>query len=112
MLYNPAWRDPAPLTLPKLINWLERQPAAQEYNYVCPQSCLISSFLRAHGYPYAIVNSTFWRPRLLSQQQLSPLPPDIKRVAKEYPRTYSAALARARTALAEAKMTPAEEPVS
>lgn len=111
MLYNPAWCDPAPLTLPKLIAWLERQPAEQPYDFFCNGGCLIGKYLRSCGYDKVWVGGWEWRPDGVKDHKGSQyMDWRIQEVAVNRPATYGAALSRARTALADTKM--AEEPVS
>lgn len=110
MLYNPAWRDPAPLTLPKLIAWLERQPAARAYSFENVHGCALVQYLKFCGYPQSSVGGTWWREKPEADTQL--FSDEIGWIFAHNPWTYGAALSRARAALADAKMTPAEEPVS
>jgi hypothetical protein len=95
-------------TLDDLIAWLEKQPAAGEYNYVCTQSnadcpgCVLSQFFR-HFYGQDVVCGPT-TVRLRGQQDDTALPYGWNQIAvgknrdDDSPRewTYGAALERAR----------------
>lgn len=99
MLYDPQWETtvapvakPDIYALPTLIAWLERQPPEQTYKYYnCAGACLLDLYRVAHGlgvsssdeYCY-LAKKTGWG----------------RDIAADHPRTFGAALARAR-ALAE-----------
>jgi hypothetical protein len=94
MLYDPKWEvktKPDPFKLATLIGWLETQEQAKEYDYYnCEGACLLDRYLIAHKLPWGnhhytdLCNRTNW----------------CRDVAAVHPRTYGAALQRAR-ALAE-----------
>jgi hypothetical protein len=105
MLYNPNWRDPNPLTLEKLAAWLEMQDPNQTYDYNCGGRCLLALYVRAKGYPQAMMGGYEWWPEN-SMVQLE-LPKAMNDVAVgshifscslEY--SFGAALARCREAMA------------
>lgn len=111
MLYNPAWRDPAPLTLPKLIAWLERQPPDQAYNYACHGECLLATYAKKCGYPQAFFGGFQWYPDGIGPSL--DIPPDIAMLAASC-RTYGQALksARLKMAFTKAKMMLTKESAS
>lgn len=51
MLYNKEWEGSKdPLSLDSLIGWLEKQPAAADYEYESTHHCLLSQYFTAMGY--------------------------------------------------------------
>jgi hypothetical protein len=59
MLYDPKWEQKTadPFNLDTLIAWLEKQPAAKEYNYqnACGE-CLLGQYMAAHGISWSAEN--------------------------------------------------------
>lgn len=52
MLYDLKWdlqTQADPFTVEKMIAWLEKQPADEEYNPFIPSICLVGQFCSAHG---------------------------------------------------------------
>lgn len=91
MLYDPKWEVETkadPLTIPSLIAWLERQPAASTYDYHdCNGECLYGQYAASVGLSWkeAIDDSTdSFRTGV------------YRHVAAASPRTFGAALRRAR----------------
>lgn len=93
MLYNPKWDDP--LTLERLIAWLETQDQTTVYEYQNTRDCLLCRYLNASGQRGVSVGSNLvWRngePKFLSD--------GLDRVATRRPHTYGSALERAREEL-------------
>jgi hypothetical protein len=102
MLYNPNWDNPpaqsSPLTIDRLIAWLETQPPDEEYRYKESRECAICQMLRATGYPKATVGSEMvWLHGAGFDYVYLPSEMDAAVAAK--PHTFGAALARAREAI-------------
>lgn len=94
MLYDPKWEvqaKPDALSLESLIAWLETMPADMTYDWhSCEGECLIGLYLRAAGFEPHCAS------RYLRFQNM-----EIRYfVAATEPRTFGAALSRARKALA------------
>jgi len=81
MLYDKRWDAKIKLepTLANLINWLEQQPLNLEYPFVDSTRCLLAE---AFGFEASI--------------QATLMGSDLYEVARGWPRTYRAALKRAR----------------
>lgn len=99
MLYDKRWDKPEvkadPFSLETLIAWAEKQPAAKEYDYWCHR-CYLGQYFEAHGYKINMIGVgtvTF------SGQKTRNLPPHFNHIAMSEPRTFGAALERARAAL-------------
>jgi hypothetical protein len=87
MLYDPKWEQETkadPFSLASLIAWLEKQPAETEYSYIDPRFCVIGQWRKAMGAVDVVVSlwnapmNKFWA------------------IAISQPRTFGAALTRAR----------------
>ena len=95
MLYDPKWEVEVkadPFKLDTLIAWAERQPAEQEYDFWCNQ-CYLGQYFEAHGFQIKAIGTgtvTF------VGQDTVKLPPYFNMIAQAEPRTFGAALARAR----------------
>ena len=64
MLYNKDWEKPEvkadPYSFDNLIEWLEMQPAEEQYNYNDPMDCLLALWLKSKGKVRTdLVNSSF-----------------------------------------------------
>ena len=100
MLYDKRW-DAKPVTKPDvfslegLIAWLDTMPADRAYCYTDFGRCLAAQFCAFAGRGYK-VQSTF-----TPASSNEPFPLVLERIALEHPRTFSAALTRARKALAD-----------
>lgn len=95
MLYDPKWgtdQKADPFLFSNLIAWLERQPTSDEYPYSCARYCLHGLYFRDHGYSRIHVRK--------SQIDLDGTTYDLSKafitIAVKYPRTFGAALERAR----------------
>lgn len=97
MLYDPKWEQKTetkadPFSLQSLIAWLEKQPAAGEYNFLnCSGGCLYGLYMQSHG---------FLQESYLKQAK------DFRLLVFEYvampePWTFGAALERARKIAAQ-----------
>jgi hypothetical protein len=96
MLYDPKW-EIKPLTFSPdgLIEWLEKQPAAEVYDYHDCDTCLAAQFNAACGLEYYPPNPLlFWKFWTDFRYKLEWL-------ATDSPRTFGAALDRARKAFAK-----------
>jgi hypothetical protein len=105
MLYDPKWEVKAdPFSLPHFIAWLERQPPERMYDFHnCTGGCLIGQYIAS--FPDGQYIASFPRVgyvvaclRLFGTDSLGKPNQDI---AYEYPRTFGAALERARNLLSE-----------
>lgn len=101
MLYDKRWEKPEikadPLTLGSLIAWLETMPAKRKYDYMnCEGGCLYGLYMASHGIG--------WKESGASDPGRAPPERDrfcllvYRDVAEPSPRTFGAALARARAA--------------
>ena len=80
-------------TLDGLIAWLERQPGARRYNYCDTGGCLLYQYFTTRGVPIVSLNPYKWAvPN--GRHHDYPRARDV--VAIGYPRTFRAALKRAR----------------
>lgn len=101
MLYDPKWHQPPAdiFALESLIAWLERQPGDQEYCYISNDGCLLAQYFMAQGLQR--VNIGGWGNWLVKGRPQPKLPKSFwQHVSKGSPRTFGAALTRARAALA------------
>ena len=102
MLYDPKWEvetKPDVFSLENLVAWAEKQPAEKEYDFCCTQ-CYLGQYFEAHGYQVAMLgtdNVTFVD---RGKARRVDLPPHFNAIAQDEPRTFGAALSRARKALA------------
>lgn len=80
------------------IDWLAAQDPEQSYDYISCRGCLIAQYLHCRGFPHAFVDSdrAYLRRYGLDRRVL---PPGWNDIAEAKPRTFGAALARAREAL-------------
>jgi hypothetical protein len=97
MLYDPKWEKTVkadPFTFKSLIAWLEKQNPETVYCYTKPDQCLVAQYLKAHGVTDYCLDS----------YELDEKLPGLGAVALGHDRaparTFGAALARARKALA------------
>lgn len=96
MLYDPKWEKPADvMSVRSLIAWLERQPADKEYCYLDHGHCLIGDYLRSCGFSDIWVGGFTYRHSGTAGERRR-LPDAFEDVAADFPRTYGAALERAR----------------
>jgi hypothetical protein len=95
MLYNKRWDETKAdqLTLPALIAWLEKQPADEEYCYVDAGRCLAAQYHQSIGLPYT--SAPFDASRS-SYPPNEPFGSRLERIGYDSPRTFGAALERAR----------------
>lgn len=87
MLYDPKWAKPDLMSNEGFIRWLEQQPADGTYVYMSCH-CAIGEYLEAHGSSYSEKLKGGW-------QKMTDW---NRRVTAPMPRTYGAALERARKA--------------
>lgn len=101
MLYNKNWDAKTvtsdPFTLESLIAWLEKQPADQGYEWHnCDGGCLIGLYGAYHGFSWRqMIDCPGGDPENTPYAKLTP-----GGLAAAHPRTFGAALIRARAALA------------
>jgi len=83
-----------PFTLESLAAWLERQPADGAYDWEdCDGGCLIGLYAAAHGIPWVrMIDGPLGEEPYLKLT--------LGGIAVRHPRTFGAALTRARAALA------------
>ena len=101
MLYDPKWEVKAdPLSDIALIGWLERQSPKKEYCYTATGKCLLARYFSfAFGKRALLASSKF---DLIENSRFvggGPLPQNWDDIARGYPRTFGAALERARDLL-------------
>ncbi len=98
MLYDPKWEvktKPAVFSLESLIAWLEIMPADRPYNYFDTDACMAAQYCASQGREYMPPNPfLFWK--YWSQDFRY----NMESIAVGQPRTFGAALDRARKALA------------
>jgi hypothetical protein len=104
MLYDPKWETTvSPVTkpdiyaLPTLIAWLEKQPAEKTYCYLKRGSCLLAQYFRSFGFTKVRIGGFTID---LDDQYGIKLPRSFEDIPVAEPRTFGAALARARKMLA------------
>lgn len=108
MLYDPRWEveiKADPLSLEGLIAWLERKPADQEYDFLDNANCLNAQYFKARGFPLfscGTISFAYWRKKhflwLFPYKTMTEVafPMAFNVVAVKEPRTFGAALERAR----------------
>jgi hypothetical protein len=90
MLHDPS-KEPG--TLQHFVSWLERQDPNTTYEFVCPNGCLVATYVNDCGLS---------RENDLSREvRLVFTGGDRRAIAAARPRTYGDALDRAREAIAE-----------
>ena len=104
MLFNPIWNRPKILTVEDLVEWLESKNPAEEYVFISLQNCLIAQYLRARGYKNVSVGGSFFfhKPTGFFSSVKRPrknIPPIFNNISTPAPRTFGAALERARAYL-------------
>lgn len=104
MLFNTAWNKTPEvkpvdemLSTANLVAWLEKQPADKSYDYESPHHCLLAQYFHQHGYSHARVGNHFvhW----LDGEKAVGLPRAFHAAATYEPRTFGAALRRAKAYL-------------
>lgn len=98
MLYNPNWKPetkPDVFSLESLIAWLETMPGDGVYCYNDNGGCMLARYFIEHGFSRISVGGH--SVTIDGDWQL--LPDSFANIPVEYPRTFGAALARARSAL-------------
>lgn len=94
MLYDPKWESP--VSLKRLISWLETMPARQTYVYHdCGGACLYSRYLIAQGLGDGLTSESPGRQNWLDLHD-----GPFFNIAFNLPHTFGGALKRARKALA------------
>lgn len=85
----------APFSIESLIAWLEKQPGDKSYFYVSCDQCLLSQYFTACGFENVKMGiDTFdFGPRL---REHAGLPEHFNDIGFQHPRTFGAALERAR----------------
>lgn len=82
-----------PFALNTLISWLETKTGA--YHYGSNENCLIAQYFRAQGVPFKSISG--WNNYSVHGQiQYMQYPMDFSKIASALPRTFPAALARAK----------------
>ena len=99
MLFDPKWQTKVdPLTMESLIEWLEKQPAAKQYDFDdCSGKCLYGLYMASHG--VAWFESGAYRARDSGQERSDFCVRVYYTVATAKPWTFGAALKRARAAI-------------
>jgi hypothetical protein len=93
MLYNPHWND---ISLASLIAWLETKPADEGYCYTSTGGCLLAQFLMSKGYCDLCVGSCECYYNVYQEPIALHLPPEFYDISHSHPRTFGAALSRAK----------------
>lgn len=93
MLYDTRWDAKTdPLTLDSLIAWLETMPARKKYDFNnCEGACLMGQYMAHVGMEWN--NSNY----AMACQKISGIPSSFM-IGAIYPRTFGAALKRAKAA--------------
>lgn len=67
MLYYPKWQKPEPNPLEGLIAWLKHQPPETKYDWCCPHTCVVASYMKSvdlayrdHKFPISIGATQPW----------------------------------------------------
>jgi hypothetical protein len=103
MLYDPKWekqndQKTDPFSLAALIAWLEQQDPEKSYCYLNNGECLLAQYFTACGYKRPnLADTSFWQMDDICAPQIH-FPVAFNLVAVASPRTFGAALDRARTA--------------
>ncbi len=85
------------MSMENLVNWLEQQPAKAEYDYLDHRNCLVAQYLKANGHKDPFVYSCgHYQDNKGRDYQL---PMDFDDASVGYPRTFGAALKRAKAYL-------------
>jgi hypothetical protein len=89
MLFDPKWETKTDTwAMPSFVAWLENQPPEKTYNWLdCRGACLISQYMTANGIEWYDEGLLLYS---------SHVPEEFKTVAVRHPRTFGAALHRAR----------------
>lgn len=94
---------PDAFSLEGLIAWLETQPPETKYDYCDSGACLLHQYFTANGVPVFCVSATNWYTDGADHYRLHILPKKFNDVSVGRPRTFGAALSRARALLAETR---------
>jgi hypothetical protein len=93
-----------PFTLESLVAWLEMMPGDSVYCFQSNGNCLLAQYFIAHGFRYVNMGpAQFFHGQSEPNEKASDLPPGFNNIAVGHPRTFGAALTRARAALASQK---------
>lgn len=87
---------PEVFSLAGLITWLETQPPKKTYCYMDSGACLLHQYFTAMGVPVAGVGGHHWRDRGGNLHPFEDGTADFNSVSVLEPRTFGAALKRAR----------------
>jgi hypothetical protein len=99
MLYDPKWGVEVkadPFSLDNLIAWLEKQPAKKTYCFMDSGACLLGQYYIAMGCEKVVIGGM----SVTLDGHWQEMPDDFSDIPAEYPRTFGAALKRARKTLA------------
>jgi len=98
MLHNKSTGlKPDVMSMEGLVNWLEQQPASRKYEYYDHRNCLVAQYLKAHGYEDPFVYSMGrWQDNKGMDWSF---PGEFDGIAADCPRTFGAALKRAKALL-------------
>lgn len=107
MLYDPKWEKQTeqkadPFTLVALISWIEGQPREKVYCFTDNGECLLAQYFSFCGYKKINMGPTDFHhgDRIPGKERPTViLPRKFNDIAGELPRTFGAALERARAAL-------------
>ncbi len=92
MLYDPKWNA---TSIASLVAWLEKQPADKSYSYGHCGRCLLAQYFTAQGFENVLVGGSEWsHGEGLGHDCL--LPEAFRDISGGLPRTFGAALERAR----------------
>jgi hypothetical protein len=99
MLYDPKWEAPAhtrndPLKIGTLIEWLQNRNPQEPYCFLDSGHCLFAQYFSAHG--FTNIDMGGWTIHHGMPRQKTPLPEYWDDIACNFPRTFGAALQRAR----------------
>jgi hypothetical protein len=98
MLHNKSTGlKPDVMSMESLVNWLEQQPPEKTYNYYSNRNCLVAQYLKSNGHEDVLIFSMgHWQDHN-DIDRLFPIKFDDVAVAQ--PRTFGAALKRAKACL-------------
>lgn len=106
MLYDPKWNrweqpstKPHPMSVAGLAAWLETQNPTTEYWFCDIHNCLLMQYFKSLGYkrPFGGADGHFYYTRFLWPLWYKSYPREMDQIAVGEPRTFGAALERARS---------------
>jgi hypothetical protein len=94
---------PEDLTIESVVKWLEKQPSNRAYDYRNAYGCLAQQYNKSIGREYPVLQlakqlRADGLPLIMGEVEyrLSPFDKKLENIAKQQPRTFGAALERAK----------------